>query len=92
MPPPEVPPAVELPAAEEYTYGQILKSSALIGGSSLLNIGIGIVRTKGWPCCWARLVRTDGPLRLDCRSGLAIAGMGDEARDGPLTWGRLPTR
>lgn len=28
------------------TYGQILKSSALIGGSSVLNIGIGIVRTK----------------------------------------------
>lgn len=30
----------------EHTYGQILKSSALIGGSSVLNIGIGIVRTK----------------------------------------------
>jgi enterobacterial common antigen flippase len=28
------------------TYGQILKSSALIGGSSVLNIGLGIVRTK----------------------------------------------
>jgi enterobacterial common antigen flippase len=28
------------------TYGQILKSSALIGGSSALNIVIGIVRTK----------------------------------------------
>lgn len=28
------------------TYGQILKSSAIIGGSSLLNIVIGIVRTK----------------------------------------------
>jgi PST family polysaccharide transporter len=28
------------------TYGQILKSSALIGGSSVLNIAIGIVRTK----------------------------------------------
>jgi hypothetical protein len=36
---------VELPAAEEHTYGQILKSSVLIGGSSVLNIGIGIVRT-----------------------------------------------
>jgi len=32
--------------AEKHTYGQILKSSALIGGSSLLNIAIGIVRTK----------------------------------------------
>ena len=30
----------------EHTYSQILKSSALIGGSSVLNIGIGIVRTK----------------------------------------------
>jgi antigen flippase len=28
------------------TYGQILKSSALVGGSSVLNIAIGIVRTK----------------------------------------------
>src|ERR1700731_433450 len=28
------------------TYGQILKSSALIGGSSILKIAIGIVRTK----------------------------------------------
>jgi len=44
--PPEMAPAVELPAAEKRTYGQILKSSVLIGGSSLLNIGIGIVRTK----------------------------------------------
>lgn len=30
----------------KHTYGQILKSSALIGGSSVLNIGIGVVRTK----------------------------------------------
>jgi len=28
------------------TYGQILKSSAVIGGSSVLNIAMGIVRTK----------------------------------------------
>jgi PST family polysaccharide transporter len=28
------------------TYGQILKSSAVIGGSSLINIAIGIIRTK----------------------------------------------
>src|SRR5215471_6733544 len=46
VPPPEMAPAVELPAAEKHTYGQILKSSVLIGGSSVLNIGIGIVRTK----------------------------------------------
>ena len=32
--------------ARHHTYGQILKSSALIGGSSVLNIGIGIIRTK----------------------------------------------
>ena len=31
---------------EKDSYGQILKSSALIGGSSLLTIAIGIVRTK----------------------------------------------
>jgi enterobacterial common antigen flippase len=46
VPPPEMAPAVELPAAEKHTYGQILKSSVLIGGSRVLNIGIGIVRTK----------------------------------------------
>jgi PST family polysaccharide transporter len=28
------------------TYGQILKSSALIGGSSMVNVGFGIIRTK----------------------------------------------
>ena len=33
------------PAAKG-TYGQILKSSAIVGGSSLINIGVGIVRTK----------------------------------------------
>ena len=32
--------------AEKHTYSQILKSSAMIGGSSVLNIAIGIVRTK----------------------------------------------
>jgi antigen flippase len=31
---------------EEGTYKQILKSSALVGGSSIVNIAIGIVRTK----------------------------------------------
>lgn len=33
-------------AAESSTYGQILKSSALVGGSSILKLGAGIVRTK----------------------------------------------
>ena len=31
---------------KQQSYGQILKSSALVGGSSVLNIGIGIIRTK----------------------------------------------
>jgi len=39
-------PLSEPPSAEKGTYGQILKSSALVGGSSVLNILIGIVRTK----------------------------------------------
>jgi PST family polysaccharide transporter len=30
----------------EQTYGQILKSTAIVGGSTVLNVGIGIVRTK----------------------------------------------
>jgi enterobacterial common antigen flippase len=38
--------AVPEPKAEKSTYGQILKSTALVGGSSVLNIAIGIVRTK----------------------------------------------
>lgn len=37
--------AIATPARKQ-TYGHILKSSAMIGGSSVLNIGIGIVRTK----------------------------------------------
>ena len=42
----EIPPPDQEAPAEKNTYGQILKSSALIGGSQVLNIGIGIVRTK----------------------------------------------
>ncbi len=30
----------------KHSYGQILKSSALIGGSSVINLGLGAVRTK----------------------------------------------
>ena len=37
---------VSTAAPIKQSYGQILKSSALVGGSSVLNIGIGIVRTK----------------------------------------------
>ena len=33
---------------EKHTYRQILKSSALIGGSSLISVVIGIVRTKAF--------------------------------------------
>lgn len=32
--------------ASKGSYGQIIKSSALIGGSTVINIGLGIVRTK----------------------------------------------
>ncbi|MGH9517148.1 MAG: O-antigen translocase [Terriglobales bacterium] len=43
---PAVSEPVETQAAEKHSYGQILKSSVLVGGSSFLNIGIGIIRTK----------------------------------------------
>ncbi len=42
----EVHEVLETPQGSEGTYRQILKSSALIGGSSAVNIVIGIVRTK----------------------------------------------
>src|SRR6201993_2954236 len=41
-----MPQAVQVAPKEKHTYGQILKSSALIGGSSVLNVAIGILRTK----------------------------------------------
>jgi antigen flippase len=41
-----LPLAVPVARAEKHAVGQILKSSAMIGGSSLLNIAIGIFRTK----------------------------------------------
>jgi len=41
-----LPRAAPVARAEKHTVGQILKSSALVGGSSLLNIAIGIFRTK----------------------------------------------
>ena len=43
MPSPELLSAV--PAGKQ-TYGQILKSSAIVGGSTVVNVGIGMVRTK----------------------------------------------
>lgn len=39
-------PPAEPPKEKNSTYGQILKSTALVGGSQVINIGIGIVRTK----------------------------------------------
>jgi len=42
----DMPRTAGVATSEKHTYGQILKSSALIGGSSVLNIAIGIVRTK----------------------------------------------
>jgi antigen flippase len=41
--PPQIAP---IAGAGAPTYGQILKSSAMIGGSSVVNIAIGIIRTK----------------------------------------------
>src|SRR5258705_12491703 len=38
--------AREASSADGHTYSQILKSTALIGGSSVVNIGFGIIRTK----------------------------------------------
>jgi antigen flippase len=41
-----LPQAAQTATAEKHTYDQILKSSALVGGSSVMNIAIGIVRAK----------------------------------------------
>ena len=38
--------AADLSSSGKKTYGQILKSSAIIGGSSAVNLGLSIVRTK----------------------------------------------
>jgi len=65
------------PVAENHTYGQILKSSALIGGSSVLTIAVGIVRTKAIAVLLGPtgigLIGMYGAI-LDL--GLSIAGMG----------------
>ena len=54
--PPDIQPSVSsaeltpqvapIAGAGKHTYGQILKSSAMIGGSSVVDVGIGIIRTK----------------------------------------------
>jgi PST family polysaccharide transporter len=41
-----LPQTAETPKTEKHTYDQILKSSALVGGSSVVNVAIGIFRTK----------------------------------------------
>ena len=41
-----VPEAAQSEKAEKSTYGHILKSTALVGGSSVLNLVIGMVRAK----------------------------------------------
>lgn len=72
--------AVSTPSAttvERHTYGQILKSSAMIGGSSVLNIAIGIIRTKAMamllgPAGYGLLGLYQSILDL----ALSIAGMG----------------
>lgn len=46
LPKAENPPGEEGAGAEKHVCGQILKASALMGGSSLINMMIGIVRTK----------------------------------------------
>lgn len=42
----EIPQTAEVATTEKHTYGQILKSSAVIGGSQVVNLAIRIVRTK----------------------------------------------
>ncbi len=41
-----LPKAEQMATPEKHSYGQILKSSALVGGSSAVNIALGIIRTK----------------------------------------------
>ena len=75
--PQNIPQTAEVATAEKHTYGQILKSSALIGGSSVLNIAIGIIRTKAM----AVLLGPDGFGLMGVYGSIAnlaqsIAGMG----------------
>lgn len=64
-------------AAGKSTYGQILKSSALIGGSSAFNVALGIIRTK----VMAMLLGRDGVGLMGLYSSimdlaLNVSGMG----------------
>ena len=74
---PEISPAPPVSSGARNTYGQILKSSALIGGSSIVNIGIGMVRTKAM----ALLLGTSGVGLMGLYGSIldltqSIAGMG----------------
>jgi hypothetical protein len=68
---------------EKRSYGQILKSSALIGGSQIANIAIGIVRTKAM----AMLLGPPGFGLFGLYGSIAnltqsVAGMGQATRYG----------
>ena len=65
------------PYNKKNSYGQALKSSAIIGGSSIINIAIGIVRTK----CMALLLGPSGIGLMGVFGSIldltqSIAGMG----------------
>ena len=77
-PEPQSPPQPSRTAMrEKHTYHQILKSSALIGGSSAVSLGIGVIRTKAM----ALLLGPAGVGLMGLYSSIAdltqsIAGMG----------------
>ena len=48
-------PNAEAGRFDQHTYAQILKSAALIGGSSVVTIAFGIVRTKTMAVLLVRL-------------------------------------
>ena len=60
-------PTREAPVAERTSYVQILRSTALIGGSSGLNLLVGIVRTKA-------IAMLLGPAGIGKKCLLAVAG------------------
>ena len=65
------------PATEERTYGQILKSSVLVVGSSVANIVIGIARAKAMAVLLGPVgVGLNGLYSSILDLGSTIAGMG----------------
>ncbi len=64
-------------AAEKNSYGQILKSSVVIGGSSVVNIGIRIVRTKAMAMLLGPMgVGLMGAYESIANLAQSVAGMG----------------